>query len=157
MKKVIIGLVLALGLGGLAVTANGGLSWVDSLGLRGQERLVKSRIENYWQARMDEDVDGMSRFVHPLQQSVAQPGMLVTESFELGDVTIDGDSATAQLTVKHRLRHPVLSSRDRTVELNTRWVRYEGKWYRDVTPVGMYEAIKSYRGEWISPTEEQAN
>jgi hypothetical protein len=35
-----------------------------------------------------------------------------------------------------------------------RWVRYEGRWYKDVAPTGPADLIKNYYGEWTPPTAE---
>jgi len=152
MKKAAIGLVLVLTLGG-AVAAMGGMSWLDSTGLRGQERLLNSRIDAYWDARKGGDIETMAAYIHPLQESVPEVGMLVTEAYELQDLSIDGDRAMSTVSVRSRLKHPIFSSRERTVELKTAWVRYHGKWYKDVTPSTITDAIKQYQGKWTPPTD----
>ena len=152
MKKILIGSVMALGIGGAAFAAMGGLSWLDAMGLRGETRLVATRVDAYWKARVAGDLEKMSSYLHPLQETLPAPGMLVTEGYELKDVTVDGETALAKLTVQSRLKHPVLSSQQRTVELDTQWVKYEGKWYLAQSPANIYDTIRAYQGKWTPPT-----
>ena len=42
--------------GGVAFGAMGGISWLDSMGFRGAERQVESRIHGYWEARKAGDI-----------------------------------------------------------------------------------------------------
>jgi len=119
MKKIVIVSVVVLALGVAALVSFGGLGWLDSTGLRGQDRLVEARVKGYWQARVDRNLEGQVEYLHPLQGTVADSGMLVTESFEIKSVSVEGDEAVADLVVKSRLKHPILSARDRTVEMQT--------------------------------------
>ena len=108
MKKIVIIAVVIVALGAAALVSFGGLSWLDSTGLRGQDRLVESRVRGYWQARVNRDLDGQVEYLHPLQGTVADSGMLVTESFEIKGIVVEGDEAVADLVVKSRLKHPIL-------------------------------------------------
>ena len=92
-KKVMIGvgLVVAIGLG--AFYSLGGMSWLDAQGFRGQDRLVRARVEGYWQARVDGDVDKIASYAHPDQSGAFDPGILVTESYEIRSLEVDGDNA----------------------------------------------------------------
>jgi hypothetical protein len=157
MKKFVIILVVVVALGAGALVSFGGMSWLDSMGLRGQDRLVESRVRGYWQARVDRDLEEQVEFLHPQQGSVADSGMLVTESFEITGIEIDGDDAVADLVVKSRLKHPILSARDRTVEMQTKWVKHEGKWYRALAPQTVFEIIQNEHGNWTPPTAAQQN
>jgi hypothetical protein len=154
MKKVLIVLAGVVAVAGITVQAMGGVAWLDSMGLRGQEKLVESRLKAYWDARVDGDLARMSEFIHPLQEAVPDPGMLVTESYEIADLTVAESVADARLQVKSRLKHPILSSRERDVELVNRWVKYEGNWYVDVTPIGLNDVIKKHKGEWTHPSQQ---
>jgi hypothetical protein len=156
LKKVLVG--LGLGVAGMALTVNamGGVEWLDSLGLLGQQRALASRVRGYWNARVGNDLQRMARYVHPLQEAIPDPGMLITDSYDLEKLEIEGDTALATLKVRSRLKHPILSAKQREVELRSRWVRYQGHWYQDVTPVGLADTIKYYRGEWTPPTAQAA-
>ena len=154
MKKIVMIAVVVVALGAGALVAFGGLSWLDSTGLRGQERLVESRVRGYWQARVDRNLEAQVEFLHPLQGTVADSGMLVTESFEIKEVSVDGDEAYADLVVRSRLKHPILSARDRTVEMQTRWVKHEGTWYRALAPQTVFEIIQNEQGNWTPPTAQ---
>lgn len=152
MKKLVIGSLAVVALSGIAMTAMGGMSWIDTLGLRGDKHLLQSRVNAYWQARVAGDLEHMAQYTHPLQESVAEPGMLVTEGYELHEIEVNGEEAIAKLTVHSRLKHPVLSARDRTIEMSTKWVKYEGKWYTALAPTNIYDAIRNFQGQWTPPT-----
>jgi len=155
MKKIVIIAVVVLALGAVALASFGGLSWLDSTGLRGQERLVESRVRGYWQARVNRNLEAQVEYLHPLQGTVADSGMLVTESFEINSISVEGDEAIADLVVNSRLKHPILSARDRTVEMQTRWVKHEGTWYRALAPQTVFEIIQNEQGNWTPPTAQQ--
>jgi hypothetical protein len=148
MKKTLIACVLVLVSGGLAVMAFGGMSWVDEMGLRGPQRTLERRIVGYWEARMEGNLEQIAQFVHPQQSSVLDPGMLSTEAYEINTISMEGEEATVALTVQSRLKHPIFADRQREVELASKWVRYEGKWYLDIQPVGYHQAIQFYKGQW---------
>ena len=152
MNKKTLMITAALVLGtALGFNALGGMSWLDSIGLRGPEGVLKQRIDSYWQARMDGDMDEMAQYVHPLQEELTQPGMLVTEAYEVRDISVEGENADAKIWVQSRLRHPQLSARTRETELSTNWVMYEGTWYRALNPSTITDSIKYSRGEWTPP------
>jgi hypothetical protein len=50
-----------------------------------------------------------------------------------------------------RVKHPLLSSRTRETTLNSRWVRYEGKWYNEIMPVSLNDVIQRHQGTWVPP------
>ena len=154
MKKFVIIFAVVVAVGAAALISFGGLSWLDSTGLRGQERLVESRVRGYWQARVDRNLEAQVEFLHPQQGTVADSGMLVTESFELKGITIEGEEAFADLVVKSRLKHPILSARDRTVEMQTKWVKHEGTWYRALAPQTVFEIIQNEQGNWTPPSAQ---
>jgi hypothetical protein len=156
VRKGLIGLVLVVLAGGVAFTALDGMAWLDSLGIRGEERLLRSRMEAYWQARVDRDYEGILKHAHPLQRIVPSPGTLHTLAYELGDIEIDGDEAVADVTMTTRLQHPILSRHERTVSIRDQWVRYEGVWYKDVRPVGYGQILQDLQGKWESPVDEKA-
>lgn len=156
MKKLMIGLVVSLTVGGLAVAALGGMSWLDDLGLRGPERQVRSRMLGYWEARLKADMQGMGEFIHPAQTTLPNPGMLVTEAYEIQDLAVDGDAAVATVKLRSRLKHSLFSQMTREVTIEDRWVRYKGQWFKQPGPVTMYDAIQSHRGRWTPPVVPEA-
>jgi len=131
MKKIAIAMILILAAGGLTFESVGGMGWLQSTGLLGSERQLRGAVEGYWQARVDDDLARMADFVHPDQEGMYDPGMLKTLKFELAEITIDGDRATATVDVTFRLDHPTLSHVERAKTLHDRWVRHEGAWYRE--------------------------
>jgi hypothetical protein len=143
MKRLLIVALLVLVAGGVAFTALGGMPWLDSLGLRGQERLLRSYVQEYWQARIDRDMQKMAKFEHPLSDGVADAGMLVTESFTIDSIEVAGDEAFTKLTLITHIQHPLLSGKTREVRLRDKWVRHEGEWYRDIHPTSFSDMIKS--------------
>jgi len=143
MKKLVIIVVLILIAGGVAFATLGGMSWLDSTGLRGQERLLKGQIEAYWQARIDQDMETMAEFEHPLSDGVADAGMLVTDSYSIDRIEVNGDEALSVVKLVTHIKHPLLSGRTREVNMRDIWVRYEGEWYRDVHPTSFSDIIKS--------------
>jgi hypothetical protein len=152
MKKILLGSAVVVAMGALALSAMGGTAWLDSKGLRGERRLVESRLNGYWDARVAGDMNKLAAYVHPLQGAISDPGMLVTESYTVNEVTVDGEMAQANVTVKSRLKHPILSSREREVEMNDKWVLYQGQWYKGLTPRTLTEVIENKKGKWTPPT-----
>jgi hypothetical protein len=133
MKKtpIVLGLgALALGVVGF-LALPGGRGWLTSTGVLGEERLVRSRIDGYWNARVQGDLAAMARYQHPDQQSVPDTGLLTTEAFEIRSLSIEGDQATAEVAVKARLQHPKLRNMEREVVAKERWVKVDGRWHRD--------------------------
>jgi hypothetical protein len=98
----------------------------------------------------------MAPYVHPLQPTLVEPGLLVTEGYEIESLSVEGDTAVANMMIRSRIKHPLFSAKPREYRMPVRWVRYEGRWYKDVTPTGPSDIIKNYYGLWTSPTAEQA-
>ncbi|MCP3979812.1 MAG: hypothetical protein GY716_10860 [bacterium] len=143
-KKMLIGAALTATIaGGLAFNAMGGARWVDSTGVRGTERLVRSQIATYWDARVAANVDVMSKFRHPEQSATMDPGMLQTEKYEIREIVVDGDEAVAQVVATTRLKHPMFAERLRKIEMADLWVRHEGAWVRKPAPVTLGQAVKA--------------
>lgn len=155
-SKLVFGGLLTVMLGGLGFSAMGGMSWVDGLGLRGTQRLIHSRMVGYWDARVANDSERMAEYVHPARPLLIQPGTLITESYEIGDVKIEGDRAFAITKISTRLKHAMFSSKSREVRLRDKWVRFNGKWYREPGPVTIGDAIKKLNGTWVPPGGETA-
>ena len=153
MKKSIVGLVLLLAAGSLAFAGLGGLGWLGSLGILGEERHLRSRVEAYWQARVDNDAGTIADCEHPRQMGILQEGLLDTEKYEIVDLVIDGEEAVATVNFRSRLRHPMLSQKVRDVEVQDRWEHYQGRWYREQHPVGFLDTVKDLQGLWEPPTE----
>lgn len=151
-KKIVFATLGVLALGAIAVQALGGMAWLDSLGFRGEEHRLRHSIEAYWQARVEGDLSGMAAFMHPLQTDLVQPGLLITEAYELLDLTLEEDQATASILVRSRVKHPRFSSIVREGSIESRWVKYEGEWYLEPQPIGVTNAIRQRRGEWVPPT-----
>ncbi|MFQ5767233.1 MAG: hypothetical protein ACE5ID_04540 [Acidobacteriota bacterium] len=154
MKRIAMLAVLAVLGGGAAFAWVGGLSWLDSLGLRGDEALLRSRVEAYWQARVEGEMEKQVPYIHPLQKSIPEPGMLITEKAKVLDLRLDGDEAYATVDMTVRLKHAILGNKEREVKLEDKWVRYQGEWYKDVHPVGLTNIIKEAEGKWKNPAEE---
>jgi len=129
------------------------MSWLDERGLRGSARQAESRMRGYWEARVAGDLEALSNYLHPMQTQIVQPGMLVTEAYEIHGVAVDGERATASVKVRSRLKHPVLSAKVREVELQSSWIKYEGQWYLEPQPIGLADSIRKRRGEWVSPIQ----
>jgi hypothetical protein len=152
-RKRIVLAVLLLAVGaGLAFTSFGGLAWLDSKGFRGDERQLRSRLDAYWNARVERNDEGMRPFQHPLQTTKAETGMLQTESYNVERLTVEGDEALATIHVVARLRHPLLGGKTREVTIEDSWVRYQDNWYRAITPVGYAETMRAVQGDWAPPT-----
>jgi len=144
MKKlIVVAVLIVLIAGGIAFSMLGGMSWIDSMGLRGQERLLRGRVATYWQARIDQDLEKMAEFEHPLADGVAEGGLLVTESYRIDGIEISGDEAISEVTIVTYIKHPLLSGTTRELQMRDPWVRYEGEWYRDVHPTSFSDIIKS--------------
>jgi hypothetical protein len=96
----------------------------------------------------------MAEFAHPLQSQVVQPGLLVTEGYEIRSITVDGDRATVDVTVRSRLKHPMFSKKEREVRLEQPWVKYRGRWYLEPQPIGLADSIRKRRGTWKPPGQQ---
>ena len=102
-KKLIIALPVFVLVAGLGLAAVFGMPWLEGNGLLGQERLLESRMHAYWQARVAGDVEAMSNYQHPRQRLVMSPGMLITESYDVTNIEVGEEKATATVTiVTHR-------------------------------------------------------
>lgn len=156
MNKVVLSLAGVLLCGGLAFGAMGGIAWIDSLGLRGAEKQAQSRIEGYWNARLDNDLDAMAGYIHPAQTTIMDPGMLITEAYELRDVEVAGDEAVAKVWLRSRIKHAMFSGKTRELEINDHWTRFRGQWYKTPGPLTIKDAIDAYQGNWKPPTIEEA-
>ncbi len=144
MKRWVLGL-LAVGIVGGGFVLAGGVGWLDSTGMLGQDRLVRSRVEAYWQARRAGDLTEMSRYEHPEQQWSADPKMLETAAYEIRSIEIDGEEAVAVVAFTARLKHPQFSRLDREIVANDRWVRYDGDWHREKHPMNIKELLGEAR------------
>jgi hypothetical protein len=131
-KKILIAAIVLLAVGGLAFETAGGMGWLESTGLLGRERQARAAVNGYWQARVEDDLDKMGAYVHPLQPGMYDPGMLVTTSYQISELGIEGDEATVKVDATFRIDHPSLSHVERKKLLEERWVRYEGNWYREL-------------------------
>lgn len=147
-KKALFGLVLLFGVCSLAVVLSRG-GWI---GL-GAERAVRKRAVGYWEARLANDAKGMAPYTHPLQKSFQDNTLLVTESYEITGVKVDGDEATVGIKAKYRLKQPLMTKVERDVTHNDKWVRYKGEWYHAPHPVGLGEVLEQGLGKWKPPTE----
>jgi len=155
IKRILMAIVLGLALGSVAFAAAGWMGWLDSLGVMGDERLLRSRVLAYWQARYDQDYEAIRTFHHPLQELVPDPAMVLTESFELQDLQMGEDEALAIIHVVSRVKHPILSGRTRDRTLKDRWVRYKGNWYKDLAPAGYGQVLEYLQGKWDRPGESE--
>jgi len=153
MRKSIVALVLVLAAGSLAFAGLGGFGWLDSLGILGEERHLRTRVEAYWQARVDSDAGTIATYEHPLQTGVVQEGLLDTLSYEIVDLVIDGEKAVATVNLRSRVRHPMFSNMDREVQVQDPWERYQGRWYREVHPVGLKDSLRDMQGLWQPQTQ----
>lgn len=151
MKKFVFGFVLLLLLGGVAFKVLGGMTLLDGMGLRGDERQVRSRMDAYWDARVQGDLQEMAEYAHPQESSFMQPGALITEAFEIQSVELREDKAVATVKVRSRIKQAAFSSRTRELVIKDPWVRFEGNWYQEPGPVTMQDLIRQYRGEWTPP------
>ena len=101
---------LMVAIGAFAFVTLGGVDWLNSIGLLGSERQVRERIEGYWDARVEGDPAKISEFEHPDQKAAFNPGMLVTESYEILKLEVDGDNAVAEVALVTYIKHPLLLS-----------------------------------------------
>ncbi len=147
-KKVVIGAVVVFGVCSLAVV----LARPDWIGL-GADRAVARRAEAYWTARVAGDLKALAPYVHPLQKSIQEDSILVTESYEITDVKVDGDEALVAIKAKYRLKHPMMSKLEREVSHDDKWVRYKGEWYHALHPVGLGEVLQQGLGKWKPPVD----
>lgn len=141
-KALVLGLVVAIVAIGAVFALPHGVDWLTSTGLLGEERLVRSRIEMFWDARLKRDLATMSELQHPDQPLVADPGMLVTEDYEIQSIEIDGDHAVATVAMHARLSHPRLSGFEREIVTQDRWVRIDGQWRRDKQATSLKQMLR---------------
>jgi hypothetical protein len=114
--------------------------WLD--GWRDQRKVLHKRIDEYWQARQAGDLDAQAKYMHPLQKSRALSNMLITDSYAIEALEINGDSATGTIRVRSHISQPQLAARSREAVLKDKWVRYEGQWYQDIGPSNFKEVLK---------------
>ncbi len=153
MKKSILVLVLVLAAGSLAFAGLGGFGWLDSLGILGEERHLRARVDTYWQARVDNDAGTIATCEHPLQMAVIEEGLLDTLNYEIVDLVIDGEKAVATVNLRSRLRHPMFAQMVREVQVQDRWEHYQGRWYREQHTVGLTDTLRDMQGQWQPPTQ----
>lgn len=153
-KTFVIGSAVLLLAGGASFAAFGGMNWLDSLGLRGPERQVRTRVVGYWEARLANDPVRMAPYIHPLQQSLVGAGPLTTETYELQDLVVNGEEAVATVHLRARVRNALVTSGPREVTIKDRWVRHEGQWFKEPGSNTIQDAIKRYKGQWTPPGVE---
>ncbi len=146
-KKIVIGSALVLSLCGVIVA----LARPDWFG-RGAETAVRKRAEGYWNARVAGDPKALAPYVHPLQKSIQENSILVTDSYEVTGVKVEGDEALVGIKAKYRLKHPMTSKLERELTHEDKWVRYNGEWYHGLHPVGLGELLRQGLGKWKPPT-----
>jgi len=149
-KKLLLATVAVLGLGAVAA-AYMHPAWLSVIGL-GPERAVRKRAEGYWNARVANDAKAMAPFAHPLQQMEQENDLLLTDSFEILDVKVNGEKADVQVKAKYRLKLPQTSKLEREITHQDGWVLYKGEWYHALHPVGFGEVLKQGLGQWKPPT-----
>jgi len=154
MRKYLIGIVLLLVVGGFAFVSLGGIKWLDSMGFRGQERVLRSRVEGYWEARLKGNAQEVAQFQHPDQREVFDPGMLVTESYEIVDLRVDGDTAVANVDLVTYIKHPLLSAHTQDAQVRDEWVQVDGTWYRAVQPVSLGQMIRAMQEKSRTASQE---
>ena len=147
-KKVIIGAVLSLGLCGLSV-ALVRPSWIGF----GEEKTIRKRAQGYWDARVSGELKAIAPFAHPLQKALQDNSVLITESYEITGVKVDGDTASVGVKAKYRLKQAAFAKVTREIALDDQWVRYKGEWYHQVHPVGFSDILMQGLGKWKPPTE----
>lgn len=150
-KKIVVGMLLGFGLCGVAVV----LARPDWVGF-GSERVVRKRAEAYWNARVANDLKAQAPYVHPLQKALQDNSILITETYEITGVKVDGDNALVGIKAKYRLKHPLMSKVEREISHDDKWVRYKGEWYHGLHPVGLGETLEQGLGRWKPPTESSA-
>jgi hypothetical protein len=151
MKKTVLAVVAALGLTAVAAA----LLRPDLLSHVGfgPERAVRKRAEGYWDARIENDPKKIAPFVHPLQKAEQENTLLVTQSYEITRVEVNGDQARVGIKAKYRLRLPQMSNIEREVTHDDGWVRYKGEWYHELHPVGLGEVLQQGLGKWKPPVD----
>lgn len=150
-KKLLLAALAILSLGALS-TAYLHPNWLSVLGL-GPERAVRKRAEGYWNARVANDLKAMAPYVHPLQGAIQENSLLLTDSFEITDVTVDGNSAKVTIKAKYRLKLPKVNKLERELTHEDSWVQYKGEWYHALHPVGFGEILKQGLGKWKPPVD----
>jgi hypothetical protein len=81
--------------------------------------------------------------------------MLVTESYEIQSIEIDGDTAVAVVSMHTRLDHPRLSDFDRQIVTQDKWVRLDGEWRRDKQTAGLRQMFRKIQ-EKLHPGGDSA-
>jgi hypothetical protein len=149
-KKILLATVALLGLGAIAA-AYMHPDWLSMLGF-GEERAVRKRAEGYWNARIANDAKAMAPFIHPLQKAVQENTLLLTDSYEILGVKVNGNEAKVELKAKYRLKLPQTNKLEREITHEDTWVRYNEEWYHGLHPVGFGEVLQQGLGKWKPPT-----
>ncbi len=150
-KKLLLVAIAVLGLCAVSVAVLKP-GWLGPLGL-GEERAVRKRAEGYWNARVAGDLKAIAPYVHPLQKSIQENNVLLTDSFEIAGVTVNGDHATVAVKAKHRVKLARVANVDREMEHEDRWVRYKGEWYHELHPTSFGEILQQGLGKWKPPVD----
>jgi hypothetical protein len=150
-KRLVLAIVVLVAAGG-SFAALGGMKWLDGWGFRGDEAHLRSRLVGYWEARVDDDLQALAEYAHPSETELMQSGLLATEAYELQGVTIDGDTAVAAVKITSRLRQAGFSARARERVIQQGWVRVDGEWYQEPSPMTLKQAIEHYRARRSSPS-----
>jgi hypothetical protein len=155
-KKLLIGASALLLLAGGAFFALGGAAWLDARGLRGQERAVTSRMRGYWEARLNQDTEAMTHYVHPTWGRVTPPGLLQTRAYEIQEIKMFGeDRAAAKVAVTSVVKHPLVADYEMNSTIVDRWMLFEGQWYREPGPRTLSEKIHAAQGTFRAPWKQE--
>ncbi len=149
IKKAILATTVIAGVCGLGAVLLRP-DWLPSAG--GPSKDVRTRAEGYWGARVAGDMKQMAPFMHPLQAAAQDNSMLVTESYEITKVEVNGDNATVGIKASYQVKMAQMSSLKREVTSDDHWVRYQGQWYHALHPVGFGEVLAHGLGKWKPPT-----
>lgn len=133
-----VGLIMAAAVATMLVSSK--TDWLD--GLRDPRKVLHERIDEYWQARKAGDLGAQAKYMHPLQKNRTLSDVLITDSYSIEALEINGDSAIGTIRVKSHINQPQLVARAREKVLKDKWVRYEGQWYQDIGPSNFKEVLR---------------
>lgn len=143
MKRLVLFLIVAVAAGGSLFALAGGKDWLTANGFLGQERLLRSRLDGYWQARVKGDLAAMAQYIHPEQRGIANPGgLLTTEKYEVKSLEINGERAVAVVDMRARVSTPSMAGFTRDITTKDVWVKQAGGWYREKQLVGINSILK---------------